>query len=180
MIAIEEPLVRAFKKATQDLGRDFLVENPVSEDDFPHLLKMSGLVDINNSTHKWRKEWLEPHRGYSKHTHYRFKWLSPEFMGWDVSSIEMMSILDIRMFMGQATTRELVAFFRGHKDFTLKQLKSGKKFVALGKDLFNLMGDTPSMIVLNKGRPTLTTIENFYEKKWDGSYLFLSRISNRS
>ena len=146
-----------------------------STDDFPDLVCALDLLDRAGCVGLWRKRCFEKEKGYSQFKLYELKSRSKD----DLSTKEAIADLGSRMFVGQATTRELLMFAISHREFFEMSLGEGKKFVGLGRDEFGARFNSASTLSFVEGARVLDQV-SLFTHRWSLDHLFLVRLEDRS
>lgn len=143
-------------------------------DDFPMLLHESGFTDKAGYLKRWRRRCFEGGKGYEHITAYE---LVPLFLD-SLSTKSVLSELGSRMFVGQATTRELLAFSVTYPKVVEALLLEGKVLSAIGRDEFGTNTATAPILFLEGSQKTLDHVPLF-PGAWSLRHMFLVR-SDRS
>ena len=149
------------------------VENTIV-DNFPRLLHDSGFFDKAGYLMRWRQRCFEGGKGYAHLIRYRLHLLS----GNSSSTKNVLSELGSRMFVGQATTRELLAFSVTYPKVVEALLLEGKVLSAIGRDEFGTNTATAPILFLEGSQKTLDHVPLF-PGAWSLRHMFLVR-SDRS
>lgn len=139
-------------------------------DNFPALLYESGFVDRAGYSTKWRQRCFEGNKGYSHFTSYRLHFIFQD----PASTQDVLTELGTQMFVGQATTRELLAFSVTYKKVVETLLLQGKIISAIGQDEFCANCNTVPILFLDGVQKVLGCVPLF-SSQWSSRHVFLSR-----
>lgn len=174
VLPLNEVLQHVFDKVIHVHKKGVYEVENAEVDDFPALLHKSGFIDRAGYVMKWRERLFEGGKGYTHIKTYRLHPLYQESLPTKNVLVE----LGCGMFVGQATTRELLAFSIKYKKVVETLLLEGKILSALGRDEFGVNAGTAPILFLDGSQTVLDQVPLF-PGTWSSRHMFLVR-SDRS
>jgi hypothetical protein len=162
----------AVKQAAQE--KKFQSFNP-STDNFPFLLKQSGVRDLGRYSFRWTsKTDFNKHGGYSAQSNYQLQGLKGQK---PLTTPEALSQINVRPNM-HATTRELLGLFITHHAEMVTFLRRKHRLIAMGNDLFHRHG--AAILTLKRREFLLHDLSYIGSVTWLPSDIFVTRIEDPS
>jgi len=188
MIQLKQPLEAALREAKQrararakernridkERSRIYHVENP-SVDNFDELLKQSGCVDVAGLLPRWKRRCFDEGRGYSSIRRYQIRDIDTRQ---SFSTKMLLDHIGCKIYVNQATVREILSFTICHRKRVQKLLEQGKILVALGRDDFSFFSEVAMTFCLKKGALILGEV-SLSRARWTSRHVLLLR-ANRS
>lgn len=172
LLNVGDLIEQALARKQEINKKEFQSFNP-STDNFPFLLKQSGVRDIGRYAVRWSpKGDFNRHGGYSRFSNYQLRSLE----GYEpLSTPQALWQISVRRNM-YATTRELLGVLISHRSELCKLLRQKHRLVAIGSDMFHYGG--AAILTLTRREIFLSEVLCDGLTTWLPSDLFLTRIED--